>query len=150
MGFFGRLREDFRAYDKHNTDEGKVLSAHYFSCYRGVRVWKMKLKRSGSVGAIFLDPREDADTLRHEYGHTVQLKRLGFFRYLFCIGIPSWRNWGDESYYDRPWEVTADLFGGVKTRVHAAGAIRAGLSYLDEIKTRGLRALKGKKPIRRK
>ena len=145
MGFFSRLREDIRAFDRKNTDESKVFSAHRFSCYRGVTVWKMRLKRSGSVGIIFLDPRENADTLRHEYGHTVQLRRLGLFRYLFCIGIPSWRDWGKEPYYDRPWEVTADVFGGVKGRTHSAGTILAGLDYLDESKRHGLRVLKGKR-----
>ena len=56
------------------------------------------------------------DVARHEYGHTVQLQQLGIVKYALCIGLPSWLEWGSKDYYDKPWEVTADLFGGVQSR----------------------------------
>ena len=56
------------------------------------------------------------DVVRHEYGHTVQLQQLGIVKYALCIGLPSWLEWGSKDYYDKPWEVTADLFGGVQSR----------------------------------
>lgn len=33
-----------------------------------------------------------------------------------CVSEPSWLEWGSKDYYDKPWEVTADLFGGVQSR----------------------------------
>lgn len=41
--------------------------------------------------------------------------------YGLMIGLPSWREWGSNKwgsrdYYRRPWEASADMFGGVKSR----------------------------------
>lgn len=56
------------------------------------------------------------ETTEWIHGHTVQLQQLGIVKYALCIGLPSWLEWGSKDYYDKPWEVTADLFGGVQSR----------------------------------
>lgn len=61
-------------------------------------------------------------TLRHEYGHTVQSRRLGWL-YLVVIGLPSitwawahstFRRLGTVNYYSFYTERWADELGGVK------------------------------------
>ena len=59
--------------------------------------------------------------LRHEYGHTVQLKELGYFWYTLLVVAPSVScftasNLGmlDVDYYSIPWEFEADINGGVE------------------------------------
>ena len=62
---------------------------------------------------------------------TKQLSQLGFWKYLFCIGMPSAFEWGsDDNYYRRPWEITADIYGGVQTRDHEDFDIAVGAGYL--------------------
>ena len=56
------------------------------------------------------------ETTEWIHGHTVQLQQLGIVKYALCIGLPSGLEWGSKDYYDKPWEVTADLFGGVQSR----------------------------------
>ena len=46
----------------------------------------------------------------------IAIQQLGIVKYALCIGPPSWLEWGSKDYYDKPWEVTADLFGGVQSR----------------------------------
>jgi len=46
----------------------------------------------------------------------IAIQQLGIVKYALCIGLPSWLEWGSKDYYDKPWEVTADLFGGVQSR----------------------------------
>lgn len=142
--FFSRLREDIRRFDRHNTEEAPVIAAHYFSCYRGVPVIRYGGARSGSFGIIFLrrlvndwEPPLAADELRHEYGHIVQLRRLGLLRFALCIGVASWRCWGTGAYYSKPWEITADLFGGVILRKHEQPELEAGMRYLERSKKVG-------------
>ena len=43
---------------------------------------------------------------------------MGITNYGFMIGLPSWREWSTRQYYDRPWDITADVFGGVTGRTH--------------------------------
>lgn len=57
------------------------------------------------------------DNLRHEYGHTKQLDKLGIVKYTAFIFIPSASTDGlDPNYYNYPWEVTADKYGEVNSR----------------------------------
>lgn len=86
--------------------------------------------RSGiSMGNYIIMNREDKeDGMRHEYGHSIQSRILGWF-YLPVIGVPSllWNiiDWlivtpivgwerSCEIYYSMPWEAWADKLGGVK------------------------------------
>ena len=114
-----------------NTSEQAVLDAEYLSFYHGIPVIKIKGDRSAFWGAIFLTPNASADTLRHEYGHSMQMHRLGLVKYSLCIMLPSWQEWGTcESYYDRPWEVVADIEGNVMGRSHLQSTIQEGYEYL--------------------
>ena len=117
----GKVIADEKAF-LNNTSETTVLDAEYFCFYKGQLVIRTNGKRSGSFGIIFItretNSRKDAkDVVRHEYGHVKQLELLGIGKYAFCIVIPSLFEWGsDPEYYRRPWEITADIFGGVQSR----------------------------------
>ena len=144
-GFVGDIVEDCKNYDKNNTSETKVLDSHYFSSYKGVPVIRIDGNRSGSFGAIFLTRETNsrsnpADVLRHEYGHTKQLEQLGIINYALCIGLPSWQEWGSGDYYSKPWEITADIYGGVQSRKHTKDKAEAGATFLAASKLVGLLA----------
>lgn len=146
--WWDRLRADRQSFNRRNTDEMSVIHANYFSIYHGVPVLRTKSPRSGSFGIIFLRhaidacrPEDAADELRHEYGHILQLRQLGLIRFALCIGIASWRQWGEGEYYQRPWEITADLLGGVITRQPPKHAVEAGLRYLEQSRRHGIRTL---------
>ncbi len=110
------LKKDVSALDHGNCDEQKVLDAKYFSSYKGKLVVKTNMKRSGALGILFINRMADADTVKHEYGHTKQLDALGLIDYLIFIGFPSWKMLGIGSYYRKPWEISADIYGGVDLR----------------------------------
>ena len=129
---------DLRNLSFKNRDENKVLDAKHISAYKG----RPAIKRSGPKGrsfslwALFISPKLAAgdqyaiDVVKHEYGHTVQLKRLGLPAYLAAIGYPSMKSGlSGREYYSQPWEVTADMYGGVE-REHLEGSEAAGEAYL--------------------
>ena len=75
-----------------------------------------------SLGNYIIMNRQDReDGMRHEYGHTIQSRYLGWL-YLLVIGLPSlcgniWDRIfckGDRWYYNQPWEKWADRLGGVE------------------------------------
>ena len=84
--------------------------------------------------------------LRHEYGHYVQEQSLGTIKYLFGIALPSisvncrnmfFKDISNSEYYSMPWEVTADLFGGVsRSYSYQSGAETRGLLYYMHLKGR--------------
>ncbi len=139
LGQFARdLFTDAHAFDLNNESEKKVLESNYFSAYKGKMVFRIDGGRSGSFGALFITRKtntmtDSEDTVRHEYGHTQQLKELGALRYLIYIGIPSALDLGSGNYYDKPWEVTADVYGGVQTRIHEQMYIEDGFRYLETV-----------------
>lgn len=115
-----------------NTNETAVLQSKKVSFYKGVPVFRFNYNRSGSYGLILLTKGISSITaLRHEWGHNVQQLLLGPIKYGLCIGLPSALQWSNRSYYDRPWEITADIFGGVTSRKHSNLDISRGYSYLD-------------------
>jgi len=140
-----RLGIDIENYNLQNTSEEVALAAHYFSRYKGCLVIRFKIptKRSFSLGALFIDRRDNTvATMKHEYGHTVQLKELGLLRYLVFIAIPSvFSQSSGMKYYEQMWEVTADIFGEVDpaTRKHQSHIIQEGFSYLESSKTNKIR-----------
>ena len=79
-------------------------------------------KAAFSCGVIFIsDKVNDENLVRHEYGHVVQLQKLGINRYSTTVVLPSVicfyldeAGWLPEnSYYNLPWEYKADEEGGV-------------------------------------
>ena len=67
---------------------------------------------------VFISPDSNKETtIRHELGHCVQSKRLGW-GYLFIIGLPSllWAAFGsqDKCYYDFFTERRANKHAGLK------------------------------------
>lgn len=86
-----------------------------------VYVWRRK--DGISLGKyIFVPICADEDYIKHEYGHTIQSRYLGWF-YLLVIGIPSllWAGCGkayrkkhNVSYYSFYTEKWADKLGGVE------------------------------------
>ena len=121
------LREDIRNLDLLNEDEQKVIDATYLSVYKQVLVIKLPMGYNGaSFGVIFLgDNITSKDTVRHEYGHTRQLKDMGLYLYIVDVAIPSvMGNLLDRSeklpydYYGSYWESGADELGGVIRRTN--------------------------------
>lgn len=133
--FVKDIAVDIKNFDINNQSEEDVLKSNYFSCYKGVPVIRTNGERSGSFGVIFItretnDRDNPEDYVRHEYGHTVQLAQLGVVKYLLCIGLPSLLEWGTGEYYNKPWEITADIYGGVQSRNHSQSDITKGFYYL--------------------
>ena len=120
-----KLIADIKNFNLKNCSEKIVLESNYFSAYRGRLVLRTRFKRSGSLGILFISRyanrrKSPEDEIRHEYGHTKQLKYLGVMKYILCIGLPSIREWGsDLEYYRRPWEFTADMYGDVVSRTYS-------------------------------
>lgn len=132
-----KLKSDIKNYNHNNNDEIKVIESNYFSLYKGHFVLRTNRKRSGSFGILFISRRVNKyrnpeDVVRHEYGHALQLKKMGIFKYTVFIGIPSLLNLGDGYYYDKPWEITADLLGGVCSRTHKENSIVKGNEYMKK------------------
>lgn len=118
-------KSDVNNYCKQNTDENRVVDAHYFSRYKDAWVIKLPIGRNAfSFGFIGLGRRAiGVDLIRHEYGHYLQLKKRGTLRYFFYIAIPSITanilkrmNRLPYDYYGSPWEHEADILGGVENR----------------------------------
>ena len=92
----------------------------YCSLYKGVLVVKTPFDSSFSFGLIDLSSeQQNTDTLRHEYGHAVQLKEKGIGKYTTNVAIPSITiNILDRNgklaydYYSYPWEAEANELGG--------------------------------------
>ncbi|MGN1155740.1 MAG: hypothetical protein ACI4TK_06150, partial [Agathobacter sp.] len=143
IGVATDVAEDCSNYDMHNESEAKVLESNYFSSYKGKIVIRTNFERSGSFGILFISRdaykhKSPEDEVRHEYGHTKQLDKLGIINYTLCIGIPSAFEWGsDKVYYRRPWEITADRYGGVQSRRYPDYE-NAGYKYLKNSRMWGV------------
>jgi len=132
-----KLKNDIKNYNHNNNDERKVIESNYFSSYKGHFVLRTNRKRSGSFGILFISRRVNKfrnpeDVVRHEYGHALQLKKMGLIKYTVFIGIPSLLNLGEGYYYDKPWEITADILGGVRSRIHKENSIVKGNEYMKK------------------
>ena len=127
------IRNDMNAigWNPFNKNEYATLNSSKVSFYKGVPVFRTASGgRSGSFGAIFLAKGSGIDSIHHERGHNWQLMMMGIANYGFMIGLPSWREWSTRQYYDRPWDFTADVFGGVTGRTHSQADINRGYWYL--------------------
>ena len=99
-----------------------------FSNYRGQ--WVIRHDLGGlmegngmSFGRFMFVGENTGETLfLHEHGHFREYQILGFTRFMAGIGIPSIlnfnnRDWmGDLHYNNQPWEINAEIFGGVLDR----------------------------------
>ena len=107
-----------------NSDAQVAAECTKVSFYQGIPVFRAKVPRSGSFYAILLKPEaREGNTIKHERGHAWQAMILGPGAYGIAIGIPSFKKlgpWDDDEtlsngngYYHAPWELNAELLGGV-------------------------------------
>ncbi|MBO5891657.1 MAG: RHS repeat-associated core domain-containing protein [Oscillospiraceae bacterium] len=105
-----------------NSSEEDVLNrveTYGVAFYKGVLVVKTQYDASYSFGFIGISHLQlDSDTLKHEYGHTVQLKNMGVGKYIVDVVIPSitinlLERQGKlpYDYYSYPWEAEANALG---------------------------------------
>ena len=130
------IRNDMDAigWNPFNTNESAVVQSSKVSFYKGVPVIRTNMNRAGTFYAIILQSNANIVTLKHEWGHTIQSAILGPIKYGVMIGLPSAFEWSNRSYYSRPWEITADIFGGVSERLDSnyynQNDIIRGFAYL--------------------
>ena len=140
------IMSDITNYSKWNTDFGKVQEANLFSSYNGFIVVIVDAPAAYSYGStLYLRKEERPDIIKHEYGHALQEQILGAVGYTFGIAVQSVsynkvhekQNLPESIYYSMPWEITADLFGGVKREqgYYSSGAIERGLEYFLNVYT---------------
>ena len=137
MKILSKIKADIKNFHWNNYDEVKVIKSNYFSSYKRHLVLRTNMKRSGSYGILFISRKinkykSPEDVVRHEYGHALQLKKMGIIRYTLFIGIPSLLNIGEGRYYDKPWEITADILGEVRSRIHKERYIVKGNEYMKK------------------
>lgn len=88
LNFIWQLPQNVIAlvYYLYLLDNGILLTVEQ---YRGIKVYTKHTSGCVTLGKyIFVSPNADAETVRHEYGHTRQSLILGPL-YLVIIGIPS-------------------------------------------------------------
>ncbi len=118
--------EDIRAdmnrinWNPFNMSEELTLQSKKVSFYKGVPVIRYNHETSGTFLMMFL-ANEDANDVRHEWGHAAQQLILGTGRAGLFMAIPSATDfgkhkWPQKDYYKRPYEASADILGGVKNR----------------------------------
>lgn len=112
-----------------NDSETVVLNAKYVAFYKGRVVVKLPIgNNAASFGIMFIgDGVSDIDDVKHEYGHTKQLLRMGPLVYATCVAAPSVNcnlldriGWLKYDYYSSPWEYEADKYGGVNRGNYAS------------------------------
>lgn len=108
----------------------KIYRATPYTTYKDANVYSWKNGGGISLGKYICVPFKDEDPasfkvqqyIKHEYGHTIQSKYLGWF-YLLIIGLPSliwagcfewYREKTGASYYDFYTESSADRLGEVE------------------------------------
>lgn len=137
------VKEDIKNFNKNNKKEDVVFKANYFSSYKGMIVIKTPFDRSFSYGIIGLSKEwQTSNTLNHEYGHGVQMKKRGIVNYTTQVAIPSVTISALDQmdklpyeYYGAPWEAEADKFGNVnRTDENTPWPEDAYTSYYDLIK----------------
>lgn len=117
------IGEDFSNFNLQNTSEQAAIQANYFAMYKGVPVIKVSGLggKSASFYMIFLNKADNSpETVKHEYGHRVQLDQMGFTNYLKYVAVPSvihsevysrGQYYKYYSYYSMPFEYDADIKG---------------------------------------
>ena len=120
-------------------DINKIVQKNgWIKFYKGVPVFYFEsdFLSSFSFGFIFMNKNDiEPNDFAHEWGHTRQLQLLGIGDYFNMIALPSLiTNLIDRKfkvdYYTLPWEVTADMFGGVNREGTNQIHKNIGVSYL--------------------
>ncbi len=134
------VRKDMKRikWNPFNSSEELASKSEKVTWYKGVPVYRVD-GNSSSFCAIFLTKYEfqgssghiwtQEETLRHEWGHSVQQLLYGPIMYLLRIGIPSAFIDNDDN---TPWEITADLIGGVN-RPYNEDHVNKGWQYFKII-----------------
>lgn len=136
--FDSQINADMGAihWNPFNRNTDPVLESGKVSFYKGIPVIRTNLENSsGTFYAIFLEHHTDTNTLRHEWGHTIQQGITGPVRFGLTIAICSPLTLGNDkwpeetNYEDKPWELTADIFGGAD-REHSTKDTATAWLYL--------------------
>lgn len=100
----------------------KACEARCVMVFDDADVYAWDINSGLSLGKyIFVDDIKNVNRVKHEYGHRLQSKKLGWF-YLLVIGLPSflwswcgngYRKKTGKSYYGFFTESWADKLGGV-------------------------------------
>ena len=112
-----------------------MLDAKVFSSYKGTPVLKQDIS-GGSMSVcntIFLSSAtQDVETVKHEWGHTVQQALMGTPKFMTRIAAPSLIGaaLNVEDYYSQPWERSADFFGGATHSYSDDSGFWAGLYFI--------------------
>lgn len=100
----------------------KMINAKRYCDYKDATVYSWGMNAGLSLGKYIFIPYNQSQLIKHEYGHTIQSKYLGWF-YLLIIGLPSiiwagcfkeYRKKHNISYYSFYTEKWADKLGGVE------------------------------------
>lgn len=122
------------SFNPFNQSEKVALDSKVISFYKGSLVVRQNILDGyfSIGGTVFLNSNTSysSDDLNHEWGHSIQERILGK-RYFANIAIPSVLNYhfGSGPYYSKPWERTADWFGGVNRGNYVDGSLGWGIAY---------------------
>ena len=140
-------------YGKDNRDANVIVSAHWFSYYENTLVIKNPIEgiNSFAIGnTIYVSkdfntytPDDQAQILKHEYGHILQEKDLGRVKYFVSVAIPSVLYCGfsrmmrekydityfSELYYSMPWEYKANENSNIVSNVKPWAKVVSDLYY---------------------
>ena len=132
-----------------NNDYDKVFNST-MSKYMGQRVVRPPFCgcSAASVGPVMLLGRglhnDDCGRkiLRHEHGHYLDYKDLGFFKFFLGIGLPSFINAKRKpekrriaGYYNQPWEFRADKLAEVSREDHTEEALALSDAFYKYLKS---------------
>ena len=101
----------------NNTDPNLVIESNDWAYYNGTLVIKVPPMEASalSYGVILMGNRCDTETLKHEYGHYLQLQEIGIVCYTVYVAAPSLYGstlgLSDSAYYSQPWEYIAECYG---------------------------------------
>lgn len=98
----------------------EYLDIYGIALYKGTYVLKTSFDASASFKFILISSQQlDAEVLRHEHGHTIQVQNKGIGQYMTDVMLPSLTiNLLDRmgklpyDYYSYPWEAEANALGG--------------------------------------
>jgi hypothetical protein len=133
--FDSQIQKDMNdiGWNPFNSDESLVISSSKVSFYKGQAVIRGNFPGCASFGVMFVDKGNwvNADTIKHEYGHFIQLGILGLPKFTLGIAIPSLI--GTQTYkghYESQlWERTADWFGGANNGPYNKNSLGWSILY---------------------